>query len=332
MYILYITNKYYKLEKRQNTIIVIDKNNNIKTIPIEKIDRIIIYGKKAISSQLIFELLKRKISTVWFSKYGKFLGIFNSSRKEKITLLKKQFILNKNNDFTLNISKSFIISKIKNSRTLLYKYNKKDNISFISDNIKILNVYADDVNKSDNIEKIMGYEGMSARIYFKCLNYLIPKEFNFDNRNKKPPKDAFNSLISFGYTLLFYEIYTCLEALGINPYIGFMHKLRNDHPSLVSDFMEEFRSPIIDSIIISALRKNIFSLSDFEYSSISGGVYLKNKSVKKLITIFENKMNSNHQYNGKIKTFREILLLQSKCLYKSIKEKNYKLYKPFIIR
>ena len=330
--ILYITNKNYKLAKKHNTLEITDKENNIKTIPIEKINKIIIYGKKAISSQLIFELLIKNISLVWFSKYGNFLGVLNSNKKIKINILKKQFTLNKDYNFCLNISKIFITSKIKNCRTLLYKYNRKNNNKFVEESIKTLNLYIDKINISDNIESIMGYEGNSAKIYFKCINYFLPEDFNFQNRNKKPPKDAFNSLLSFGYTLLFYEIYNNLEYFGINTHIGFMHKLRNDHPSLVSDLMEEFRSPIIDSIIIAAVRKKIFIKDDFEYSNKNGGVYLKNKSVRKLIKIFEDKMNSSYKYFNNQKTFREILLYQSYSLYKSIKEKNPELYKGFIIR
>ncbi|MEI0539084.1 CRISPR-associated endonuclease Cas1 [Brachyspira pulli] len=272
------------------------------------------------------------MSMVWFSKYGNLLGILNSNKKIKINLLKKQFILNNNSNFSINISKTFIISKIKNCRTLLYKYNKKNHNEFVAESIKTLNSYIEEISISNKIESIMGYEGNCAKTYFQSINYFLPKDFKFKNRNKNPPKDPFNSLLSFGYTLLFYEIYNNLEYLGINTHVGFMHKLRNDHPSLVSDLMEEFRSPIVDSIIIAAVRKNIFSLEDFEYSKKNGGVYLKNKSIKKLITIFENKMNKEYKYLNHKKTFREILLHQSYSLYKSIKSKNYELYKGFIIR
>ena len=187
---------------------------------------------------------------VWFSKYGNLLGILNSNKKIKINLLKKQFILNNNSNFSINISKTFIISKIKNCRTLLYKYNKKNHNEFVAESIKTLNSYIEEISISNKIESIMGYEGNCAKIYFQSINYFLPKDFKFKNRNKNPPKDPFNSLLSFGYTLLFYEIYNNLEYLGINTHVGFMHKLRNDHPSLVSDLMEEFRSPIVDSIIL----------------------------------------------------------------------------------
>lgn len=327
MFILYLTNKYYKLEKKYNTLIVSDKNNKIKAIPIEKITRIIIYGQKAISSQLIFELLKRNISVMWFSKYGNFLGILNSQVKVNIKLHRNQFILNNDKNFYLNISKSFIISKIKNCRFLLYKYNKNQNIDFVSSSIKDLNKYIKKIKSSNDRKSILGYEGNCAKLYFKCINYFLPKEFNFSKRNKRPPKDPFNSLLSFGYTLLFYEIYNILIDKGINPYIGFLHKLRNNHPSLVSDLIEEFRSPIIDSIIISALRKNIFCLADFNYSSKNGGVYLKNQSIKKLISIFENKMNKGNEQN-----FRDILSSHITLLLNAIEEKNPDIYKTFRIR
>lgn len=332
MSILYLTNKDYKLEKKYNTIIVKDKYENIKIFPIEKINRIVIYGKKSISSQIIFELLKRDISLVWFSKYGKLLGILDSKKHINPSIHRKQFILSENKEFSLNMSKIFIISKIKNCRTLLYKYNKKYNIDFVNNSVYKLKKYIEKIKNSSDKTEIFGYEGNSAKLYFQCINYFVPEEFHFHSRSKKPPKDAFNSLISFGYTILFYEIYTVLEHIGLNPYISFMHKYRRNYPALVSDLIEELRSPIIDSIIISALRNKLFSIDDFEYLDKKGAVYLKNKSSKKLINIFENKINKIHKYYIFDKSFRESLLFQAQSLLNAVKEKNYELYKPLIIR
>lgn len=332
MSVLYLTNKYYKLEKKYNTIIIKDKYQNAKVFPIEKINRIVIYGKKSISSQIIFEFLKRDISLIWFSKYGKFLGILDTKKHINSSIHKRQFLLSENIDFSLNISKVFILSKIKNCRTLLYKYNKKYNIDFVYNGISKLKEYLEKIKSSSNKTEIFGYEGNCAKLYFKCLNYFLPEEFSFNNRSKRPPKDPFNSLISFGYTILFYEIYTVLEYIGLNPYISFMHKNRKNYPSLASDLIEELRSPIIDSIIISSLRNKLFSINDFEYLDKNGAVYLKNKSIKKLINIFENKINKIHKYYIFDRSFRESLLIQAKSLLDAIKEKNYKLYKPLTIR
>lgn len=332
MSILYLTNKYYKLEKKYNTIIIKDKYQNTKVFPIEKINRIVIYGKKSISSQIIFEFLKRDISLIWFSKYGKFLGILDTKKHVNPSIHKRQFLLSENKDFSLNISKVFILSKIKNCRTLLYKYNKKYNIDFVYNSICKLKEYLEKIKSSSNKTEIFGYEGNCAKLYFKCLNYFLPEEFSFKNRSKRPPKDPFNSLISFGYTILFYEIYTVIEYIGLNPYISFMHKYRKNYPSLVSDLIEELRSPIIDSIIISSLRNKLFSIDDFECLDKNGAVYLKNKSTKKLINIFENKINKIHKYYIFDRSFRESLLIQAKSLLDAIREKNYKLYKPLNVR
>ena len=332
MSILYLTNKYYKLEKKYNTVIIKDKYENAKSFPIEKIDRIVIYGKKSISSQIIFEFLKRDISLLWFSKYGKLLGMLDTKKRINPTIHKRQFLLSENKDFSLNISKIFIISKIKNCRILLYKYNKKYNADFVSESISKMKKYISKIKTSSNKTEILGYEGNCAKLYFKSLNYFLPEEFHFTSRTKRPPKDPFNSLISFGYTILFYEIYTAIEYAGLNPYISFMHKARKNYPSLASDLIEELRSPIIDSAIVSSLRNKLFTIKDFDYLDKSGAVYLKNKSAKKLINIFENKINKTHKYYVFDKTFRESLLFQSRSLLNAIKEKNYELYKPLNIR
>ena len=99
----------------------------------------------------------------------------------------------------------------------------------------------------------MGYEGAAARIYFSTLGKLIDSEFIFSGRNKRPPLDPFNSMISLGYSIILNEIYGKLEGKGLNPYFGILHKDREKHPTLASDMMEEWRAVLIDTLVMGML-------------------------------------------------------------------------------
>lgn len=109
----------------------------------------------------------------------------------------------------------------------------------------------------------MGCEGNAAKNYFAALPKLVQPEFRFSGRTKQPPKDAFNSMLSLGYTMLLYEIYSEIENRGLTPYIGFLHSDRDGHPALASDLMEEWRSVIVDSAVLSLVQGGEIHISQF---------------------------------------------------------------------
>ena len=98
------------------------------------------------------------------------------------------------------------------------------------------------------VEEVMGLEGMAARVYFSVLSRFVQPDFAFHGRSRQPPKDAFNSMLSLGYTLLMYELYAEIENRGFSPYVGFMHRTHRGHPSLASDLMEEWRAVVVDPL------------------------------------------------------------------------------------
>lgn len=125
----------------------------------------------------------------------------------------------------------------------------------------------------------MGYEVNAAREYFKALSSLIKKEFYFHGRSKRPPKDPFNSKISLEYTILMYEIVGELENKGISPYIGFMHSDIERHPTLASDLLEEWRSVIVDAIVMSLIQGNEIGIELFWRDEETGAVIISNLGI-----------------------------------------------------
>ena len=191
------------------------------------------------------------------------------------------------------------------------------------------------IEKCVNVSQLMGYEGMAAREYFKTLGRLIATEFSFEKRSRRPPKDAFNSMISLGYSILMNEIYGKLEAKGLNPYFGILHSDKEKHPTLASDFMEEWRAVISDSTAMSMINGHEIHKDDFYQPDGDEGIYLTTDGFKSFIRKFEGKLQTASRYLPYVDysvNFRRAMDIQVSAYCNVLKTGDPSLYKPVIIR
>lgn len=168
---------------------------------------------------------------------------------------------------------------------------------------------ASKISSAETIEVLMGYEGSIARYYFQALGQLVPEEFRFSSRSRRPPKDRFNSMLSFGYTLLMNEFYTAIQNTGLHPYIGFLHTLKNDHPALASDLMEPWRPAIVDTLCLSLISHKIIQQELFDENE-DGSVYLNRIGRKIFIREYERKMKTVNQYFGGQYSWRHTIQME----------------------
>lgn len=190
------------------------------------------------------------------------------------------------------------------------------------------------LDRGYSVQELIGYEGMAARIYFEALSLLIREEFAFQGRNRQPPRDPFNSLLSLGYTLLLYEIYGVLESAGLNPYGGFIHSDRAKHPTLASDLMEEWRAVIVDSVVFSLIQGKEIAADQFVTNEETGGVYLKTDGMKIFIEKMEKKFRSETGYldSSYRMSYRQALKHQVNRLVLAIEREEPEVYVPIRIK
>jgi len=184
-------------------------------------------------------------------------------------------------------------------------------------------------------EELMGNEGMAARYYFDGLSALVEPEFLFSGRSKQPPKDAFNSLLSFAYTLLLYDIYTAAVNRGLHPYAGFFHSDKRGHPALCSDLMEEWRAVLADSLALYVTSRGIIKKEHFQEPDHDGGIYLNGDASKTYIGEYEKKVRTQSQYLAYADfpvSFRRAIEMQCQRLAKAIEEGDPEIYQPVVIR
>ena len=293
-------------------------------------------GQTHLSTPLTVELLKREISVTWLSKTGKFYGRLESTQSINIERQREQFRRSDDNNFSLAISKTFITGKIKNSQVILRRYNRNFNFQEVDEIIGELKRYTLKAESSQKIEELLGYEGNASKIYFKGLSMLVKAPFKFTGRSKQPPRDKFNSLLSFGYTLLMYEIYTAIQNRGLNPYCSFLHKIRKGHPALASDLIEEWRPTIVDSLVMGLIQNKIINDEHFQpQCEETGGIYLTKEGLALFIKKFEERLKQHNSYLTYVDyplSFRESIQFQVGSLVKSIEENDPGIYRSILIR
>ena len=191
------------------------------------------------------------------------------------------------------------------------------------------------IEKVSNKEELLGHEGLSARHYFKGLGEVVDTDFSFSGRNRQPPRDRFNSMLSFAYTLLMYDVYTAVVNKGLNPYAGFLHSIRRGHPALCSDLMEEWRAVLADSLVLSLANKAVIQRTDFSKPDEDGGVYLNADASKIFIAEYEKKIRQKSQYLNYVDysvSFRRGIEMQCQRLARAVEEEDPEIYQPVVIR
>lgn len=330
---IYITNNGSVLSVKGGRFVIVQKDGLKTSIPKETVESVSVFGNSSITTPCVQTLLESKIPVSYFSSTGKYYGRLEESDGNKIVLLKKQFIVFDEYEFKLNLSKKFVRAKINNQCVLLRRYighNTEDSLSIVQARKLQRKVIA-----GESVDEIMGYEGMAARIYFDVLSNNIHPEFKFYGRNRRPPKDAFNSLLSFGYTLLLHEIMSKIESTGLSPYLGLLHKERDNSPALASDMMEEWRAVIVDATVMSMIQGNEISIDDFESDENEEGIYIRNDALKKYIKKFERKLASKAKYlayDDKQYTFRTAMDIQCSKIREAVMDGNADVYKAIEIR
>lgn len=321
---LYITKNVVSLGLKANRIYISKEGEETKEIPIHKVDRIIIFEGVKISSNLIQYSIENNIEINFLKESGQYLGRVSGGEHDRAEIVRKQVLLTSDENFRVEMSKKIIKSKLSNQITILLRRKKID--ESITKNIDLIKRMKVNIENCKSVEEIMGHEGISAKEYFEGISKTINEEFAFDGRSKRPPKDMFNAMISMAYTLLFSEINSIAASKGLYVYAGFMHSDKKGHPALISDFIEEWRSIICDSTVITIINKKCIKKEDFNFNE-DGSVYLNKNGRKILVEYMTRKLNSEINYFGKSMTYREALSRQIDSFIEVLKNDDVSLYK-----
>lgn len=331
---LYLAEQGTVLSKEGERFILTLKGQTIKEIPSIRVDIILIFGAIQITTPTLQFCLSENIPIIFLSGSGKYYGTLESTNKTSVLTHKRQFDYINNREAALALARTFIKSKIHNQRVVLQRYGKRRAEISLAGEIAHLDILKERAAKADSRDKLFGIEGVASQEYFTALRKIIPEQWAFRKRTKQPPKDPVNSMLSFGYTLLFYNIYAFVAMHGLHPYVGFLHSMRQGHPALVSDLLEELRAPVIDSLVLNLIVREMIKPADFKLPDAAyQGCLLSDEARKTFIRAFESKMNTvlSNPSTGAKTTYRRLIEYKVLMLKHYLEEKVDE-YEPFTIR
>ncbi len=289
--ILYITKPGAYLSKERETIhIRLDEGPDMK-IPIHGISGIVCFGTVGMSPWLMGFCAERNVAVTFLTDTGRFLARVHGPTHGNVLLRRAQYRTADTPDNTRNLAAGFVIGKLYNCRQALLRCIRDHGETpglrsvekILSDRIRSL------PNLSD-CDSVRGIEGEAAKAYFSVFPDLIRKKdptFSFTGRNRRPPKDAVNALLSLFYTLLVHDVRSALETVGLDPAVGFLHKDRPGRPSLALDMMEELRPVFCDRLTASLINREQVKGSDFLTDQETGAVTLEDEARKRVLAAWQ---------------------------------------------
>lgn len=292
--VLFVTLAEAKVILESENVCVKKDNEVLLCIPLLNLEQIVLFNYYGATPQLLGECSKRKISVSFLSEYGKYLGTFHGESSGNVLLRREQYRIADDNR-SLDYAKNIVFGKLHNQKWVIERgirdYSLRIDTTLLKKQSELINQQLRQVLTIDNEESLRATEGNGAHYYFSAFDELILQNkefFIFTKRNRRPPTDAVNAMLSFAYTLLASECRHALEVVGLDSYVGFLHADRPGRASLALDLMEELRPHFADRFVLSLINRNEVEESDFEIQS-SGAVYLCEKSRKKFLSSWQNR-------------------------------------------
>lgn len=254
-----ITEQGSHLTKRGGQIVLFKEGNKIYVNPLANVRQIFLIGRIELSNTLIGYALRNQIDIAFLAIDGRYKGRIAAPQSKNVFVRQKQFDRLGDGPFKLAFSRRVVLAKANNYGRMV---QKKAAVAYESFKDRLNNLRKS-IEVADSLDTLRGLEGSFSALYFRHLPAMLIESFGFRKRQKHPPPDPLNILLSFSYTLLFNTVYAFVEAAGLDPYCGFFHDLKYGHPALASDLMEEFRAPVADSLVISLINNKLITADHF---------------------------------------------------------------------
>lgn len=329
--VLYVSEPGARLGKDGESLTIIYKDGKQDQVPIKDLLHISLMGHVQCSTQLIHTLMACGVSISYLSSHGKVIGLTSPLTTKNIYLRQKQFIRFRHPEIALRLARWVICSKISNQRTLLRR-----NGSASPQVMRELKELRDRALEADNLDSLRGYEGRAARLYLESFPSMLKHvevdgKLMMQGRNRRPPKDPVNALLSLGYTLLVRDMIAACVRVGLDPLFGFFHRIEPGRPSLALDLMEPFRPLVADSVALRVLNTEEITIHDFYWGQDS--CQLKKQGRNTFFAAYERRLHdelTHPSFDYKI-SYRRTFDLEARLLARYL-EGELPEYRPLTTR
>ena len=304
---LFVTSEGAALFKEGETVEVKVGDETKAKIPIHTLGGIVIFGNVYCSPPLMGLCAENRVAVSFLSEYGRFIAKVVGPVSGNVHLRREQYRRADDLAGSAEIARSFVIGKIANGRTVLQRalrdHPDNSNAADIQSVIdRMGNILQSMASNGHSLDVVRGKEGEAGNYYFSVFDHLITaqkNDFSFQARNRRPPTDRVNSLLSFFYTLLVHDVESALEAVGLDPAVGFLHRDRPGRPGLALDLMEELRPFLADRLALSLINRNQLRGKDFDVTE-TGAINLEPDIRKLVLTAYQTRKQEEitHPYLG----------------------------------
>lgn len=323
---LYLNSQGFHVGISNQVLKIKEKDKVVQEVRLNDLNQVNLFGNVQMSTQAIQALLAAEIPLVYFSFGGWFHGITQPLGLKNILWRREQFRKADRQDFCLMLARQLVSGKIRNQRTLLMRNHVEPPASAL----RYLKKLDAEANWAESIASLLGIEGLAARVYFEQFTGMIKvaqpeptkddetkspmMNFDFARRNRRPPRDPVNALLSLGYSLLAKDFTIAATTTGLDPLLGFYHQPRSGRPALALDLMEPFRPLIVDSVVLSAINQRMVTPEDFVQAG--DAVALTASGRKGFFRAYEQRMDQlvTHPVFGYRVSYRRVLEIQTRLL------------------
>ncbi len=310
---LYVQQPGARVKKDGECLKVVDHDEVLAEARLVEVSHLVLFGYVQVSTQAVQELCKREIPISYLSSGGWFYGLTTGLMHKNVELRRRQYAAAMDQRFCLRLASRLVQAKIANCRTILRRNHMAAPETVLQDLKRDLQR----AGHAQSLEELLGIEGAAGRRYFAEFRGMLkadgaPPEFDFEGRNRRPPKDPVNALLSLAYAMLTREWTVTLHAVELDPFLGFYHQSRYGRPALALDLMEEFRPLIADSVVLTAINNGEVQAKDFIRRM--GSVALTTEGRRRFIETYERRMSQEitHPVFGYQVSYRRILEVQAR--------------------
>lgn len=314
---LYLTEQNSLIRKTSDRLVVVKDGETLAEIPCLHLDAVMIYGNVQFTTQALVEMLDHGIEMAIFTLSGRLRGQLTPPKAKNVPLRMRQYELAQSQAFCLEVSREIVRAKIASSVAHLRRFRANHPEAIEGAAVEELARLGQRALASASLEELRGVEGTASRRYFALLAGMVPPELGFAGRNRRPPRDPVNALLSFGYVLVGNELQALLDGIGFDPYLGFYHQLDYGRPSLALDLLEEMRPSLVDRLTVKLVNRGTLGAADF-VSTPERGLYLSREALKRYFAAYEEELNARRRLGDDELSYRELFRRQAQRLAKAL--------------
>ncbi len=314
MTVLYLTEQGSRLNREGDRFVLSREGQVLAEVPAGLVEAVYVFGNVSLTTPVITYLLRHGIDCVFLSQEGHYFGRLFSSDSRFGLLRQRQYVALSNPDVRLRVGRAIVAGKVANQVNFLRRRGVDE------DRLGVLRGFEAEARLATDPGQLLGIEGQASAIYYGLYRHLFKHDLGFRGRTRRPPRDPVNSLLSLGYTLLGYAGQSAVYAVGLDPFIGFLHTVHYSRPSLALDLIEEFRV-LVDGLVLRVVNLRRYRPADFRRSEEDPqAVLLTDEARKRYLADFEGMMGRTLSYPGQDRpvTVRRALELQARQLARVI--------------